>query len=282
MNVLFICTGNTCRSPMAEGYLKSKELDGVKVKSKGLAASGEAVSENSRLAMEKINIDISGLVSETVNFSDLMWADKIICMSESHKTAVSLYTQPDKVFVLGGGIPDPFGGNLETYIKCRNAITNAIDALIKEDFFSEMQIMAIERQHIKEIAKLERICFSEPWSEGTILSAFINTTKFFVAVKGEKVLGYIGISCVADEGYIANLAVYPEFRGQSVATALLERVFSLARDLSLSFVSLEVRESNTAAIKLYEKTGFKLEGKRPNFYSNPKEDALILTRRFEN
>ena len=280
MNILFICTGNTCRSPMAEGYLESKNLPDIKVKSRGLAANGEAVSENSRLAMKKMNIDISDHISETVNFSDIVWADKIICMSLSHKTAISLYTSPDKVFVLGDGIPDPFGGDLDIYIQCRDAITKAIDKLISEDFFSEMQIMSINREHIKSIAKLEKLCFSEPWSEETILDAYMKGTKFFVAVKGEKVLGYIGISCVLDEGYIANIAVYPEYRKCGVGTALIERVFSLASDISLSFVSLEVRVSNTAAISLYEKLGFKEEGRRPNFYSNPKEDALILTRRF--
>ncbi len=282
MNILFVCTGNTCRSPMAEGYLKSKNLPDVKAQSRGLSSNGEAVSQNSALAMKEIGIDISGLVSEQINFSDIVWADKIICMSQSHKTAVSLYTSPDKVFVLGGGIPDPFGGDLKVYTECRNAITDAIDSLLKDGFFSELQIMTMAREHIKSIAELEKICFSTPWSEETILQAFISGTKFFVAVKNGKLLGYIGISCIIDEGYIANIAVFPEHRNEGIATALLNRVFSHAKDTGLSFVSLEVRASNTAAINLYEKTGFKEEGRRKNFYDNPKEDALIMTKRFEN
>ena len=281
MNILFVCTGNTCRSPMAEGYLKSKNLPDVNVRSRGLSANGEEVSRNSCLAMKEIGIDISGQISEQINFSDIVWADKIICMSPSHKTAVSLYTSPDKVFVLADGVPDPFGGDLEVYTECRNAVTTAIDSLEKEGFFSEMQIMAIEREHIKEIARLEKICFSTPWSEETLLQAFMNGTKFFVAVQNGKVLGYIGISCIIDEGYIFNIAVFPEHRNKGVATALLDRVFSLAKDENLAFVSLEVRVSNTNAINLYKKTGFKEEGRRPNFYDNPKEDALIMTKRFE-
>ena len=281
MNILFVCTGNTCRSPMAEGYLKSKNLPDVVVRSRGLSSNGEEVSENSCLAMKEIGIDISGLFSEQINFSDIVWADKVICMSLSHKTAVSLYTSPDKVFVLGDGIPDPFGGDLEKYAECRNAITTAIDNLEKEGFFSEMQIMAMDREHIKSIAELEKICFSTPWSEETLLQAFMSGTKFFVAVQNKKVLGYIGISCIIDEGYIFNIAVFPEHRNKGIATALLERVFSLAKDEQLAFVSLEVRVSNTSAINLYEKTGFIEEGRRPNFYDNPKEDALIMTKRFE-
>lgn len=282
MNILFVCTGNTCRSPMAEGYLEFKNLPDVAVRSRGLSSNGEEVSENSCLAMKEIGIDISNQISEQINFSDIVWADKIICMSLSHKTAISLYTSPEKVFVLGGGIPDPFGGDLEKYIECRNAITTAIDSLEKEGFFSEMQIMAMDREHIKSIAELEKICFSQPWSEETLLQAFMNGTKFFVAVQNSKVLGYIGISCIIDEGYIFNIAVFPEHRNKGVATALLDRVFSLAKDENLAFVSLEVRVSNTSAINLYKKTGFKEEGRRPDFYDNPKEDALIMTKRFES
>ena len=282
MNILFVCTGNTCRSPMAEGYLKSKNLPDVNVRSRGLSSNGEAVSKNSALAMQETGIDISGLVSEQINFSDIVWADKIICMSLSHKTAISLYTSPEKVFVLADGVPDPFGGDLEIYTECRNAITAAIDSLEKEGFFSEMQIMAMDREHIKSIAELEKICFSQPWSEETLLQAFMNGTKFFVAVQNSKMLGYIGISCIIDEGYIFNIAVFPEHRNKGVATALLDRVFSLAKDENLAFVSLEVRVSNASAINLYKKTGFKEEGRRPNFYDNPKEDALIMTKRFES
>ena len=79
-----------------------------------------------------------------------------------------------------------------------------------------------------------------------------------------------------------NVAVYPEARRKGVGEKLIDRVFALASDQKLSFVSLEVRESNTPAISLYEKKGFKTEGRRKNFYKNPTEDALILTKRFEN
>ncbi len=281
MNILFICTGNTCRSPMAEGYLKSLNLENVTVKSKGLSSGGESISENSVLAMKEIGIDLSGLCSEQLELFDTAWADKIICMSESHRTVLCLYADAKKVSVLGDGVPDPFGQNLEGYKKCRQYITDAIDELVENGFFSEMQVETIQREHINAIADLEKICFSTPWSKDALLDAYKNGTKFFVATVGQKVLGYIGISCVLDEGYITNIAVFPEFRKKGVGTALLNRVFSLALDIGLSFVSLEVRVSNKNAISLYEKLGFKTEGKRKNFYDNPKEDALIMTKRFE-
>lgn len=282
MNILFVCTGNTCRSPMAEGYLKSKKIPDLNVESRGIAASESPVSENSVNALAEIGIDISGLVSEQLSIADLVWADKIYCMSPSHKTALDMYTNPQKVEVLGNGISDPFGGDLDIYRNCRDEIISAIDCLIEKGEFSSFYVVKTEREHIKAIAELEKICFAEAWSEEMILEFISAGNHFFTAVENGRVLGYIGISCILDEGYIANVAVYPEARKKGVGKALLERVFSLASDLGLSFVSLEVRESNSSAISLYEKTGFLVEGRRKNFYKNPTEDALIMTKRFEN
>ena len=282
MNILFVCTGNTCRSPMAERYLKSKNLPDVAVKSRGLSADGSPVSKNSGLVMGEIGIDISNHISAQLNESDLAWSDKIICMSKSHKSVLSFYADPKKLFVLGNGVFDPFGKDIDEYRKCRDEIFSAVDSLISEGFFAELQISAMCPEQVKDVAEIEKICFSSPWSEESIEESLKSGTKFFVAEKCGKVLGYIGISCILDEGYIANIAVLPKERKTGVATALLNRVFSLAKDESLSFVSLEVRESNTPAVSLYKKLGFKTEGRRKNFYENPKEDALIMTKRFEN
>lgn len=275
MNILFVCTGNTCRSPMAEGYLKSLNLKGINVKSGGLATDGSPVSENAARASKERGIDISGHISRQLSSEDIAWADKIICMSKTHKAYLESVAK-EKLMVLGGGISDPFICGIEVYRACRDQIYNAIDEL-----FLPFSIVPIDRKHIKAIANLEKICFSQPWSENVILESFMNGTKFFVAQKDDKVLGYIGISCVLDEGYITNIAVYPAFRKMGIGTALIQRVFELAEELTLSFVSLEVRESNSTAISLYEKLGFKKEGLRMDFYRDPQENAIIMTKRFE-
>lgn len=280
MNILFICTGNTCRSPMAERYLDSLNLPNVTAESRGLSAEGGSVSQNAVKVMGELGIDLSHDVSVQLTAKDLIWADKILYMSPSHLTVLSLYAPKEKLFMLGGGISDPYGGDTETYRKCRDEIILAIDRLAAEDFFTETLIFRAEEKDIEDIENLEKECFSTPWSQTAIKDAMEGNTAFFIAKKGEKTIGYIGISTVLDEGYITNVAVNEMMRKKGIGTALLNRVFSYSKDNNLSFVSLEVRESNREAISLYIALGFKQEGKRKNFYDKPKEDALILTKRF--
>lgn len=275
MNILFVCTGNTCRSPMAEGYLRSKNIKNLTVSSCGLNALGDKVSQNSADVMNEIGIDITNHISKQITKEDIKNANKIICMSHSHKQFLESIGVQNAV-VLGNGICDPFGCDIETYRQCRNEIIKEIDKI-----FSSFEVKPIEYHHIKEIAELEKICFSTPWSEQTISDAFKTGTRFFVAEKDNKILGYVGISAILDEGYITNVAVFPEARRQGVASALLETLFDFAKEKRLSFISLEVRESNVSAISLYKNFGFKTEGKRKNFYSSPEEDALIMTKRFD-
>jgi len=100
------------------------------------------------------------------------------------------------------------------------------------------------------------------------------------AVTGD-VLGYAGLLVAADEGYITNVAVFPEQRRRGIAGQLLQVFLNFAEANHLAFLTLEVRPSNTAAIALYQGFDFQEAGRRKNYYDLPKEDALILTRRFD-
>lgn len=129
------------------------------------------------------------------------------------------------------------------------------------------------------IAELEKECFSDPWSADAVISSVKEGVRFFLVEEEGVVLGYVGLQSVLDEGYITNIAVTKTARGKGLAKALLSELDKVAAQLSLSFISLEVRVGNRAAISLYEKCGYENVGIRPNFYDNPREDAIIMTKR---
>ena len=142
------------------------------------------------------------------------------------------------------------------------------------------EIMPMEKRHLQAVAAVEQCCFSVPWSKNSLAEELIKeNSKFLVAVgENQQVLGYIGLNFVLDEGYITNIAVMPEFRGLGVAKKLLEKIIDFGVSENLTFISLEVRKSNIAAISLYQKFDFLPVGERKNFYSAPIENALIMTK----
>ena len=139
----------------------------------------------------------------------------------------------------------------------------------------------MDRSHLAGVAELERMCFSAPWNEAMLEEELYNDTASFIVAEGEdgQVLGYAGLHVILDEGYIDNVAVRPTCRRQGIADRLLD-VFCRFGQANLAFLTLEVRPSNTAAVALYEKHGFREAGRRKDYYENPKEDALLLTREF--
>ena len=143
-----------------------------------------------------------------------------------------------------------------------------------------VRIVPMTADHLDEVAELERICFSTPWSRNMLAEELDNyLSAFLVALDdNDKVAGYAGLQAVLDEGYITNVAVDPSRRRQGVAAQLLQVFDNFARGNQLAFLTLEVRPSNTAAIALYQGFGFREVGRRRNYYDLPKEDALILTK----
>lgn len=142
----------------------------------------------------------------------------------------------------------------------------------------EIQIVPFAEQHVADIAKLEQLCFADPWTEDGLREELDNTCARFLTAVDETgtVAGYIGCQTVLDEGYIANVAVSPDFRRQGIGKKLVQAL--LAQSTDLSFVTLEVRVSNDPAIQLYTGCGFQPAGTRKKFYSHPTEDALLMTR----
>ena len=140
-----------------------------------------------------------------------------------------------------------------------------------------MNYVLMSETHIEQIAEMEKLCFSDPWSVNSVRYELTNPLSFWlVAEEDGKVAGYVGSQTVLGEADMMNLAVHPDFRMQGIATELVERLVAALRENGVYCLTLEVRVSNFQAIALYTKLGFLQIGKRPNYYSHPKEDALIL------
>ena len=142
-----------------------------------------------------------------------------------------------------------------------------------------MNITEMQEKHLPALAKLEKQCFHAPWSE-KMLREELGGGIFLVAEQDGEVQGYVGCQTVLDEGYITNVAVSPDFRRRGAARRLIAELIARAKEKGLAFVTLEVRESNAPAIALCAGAGFAPVGTRKNFYSNPAENALLMTINF--
>lgn len=149
---------------------------------------------------------------------------------------------------------------------------------------SSIRVVSMTADHLDEIAELERVCFSAPWSRNMLAEELDNACAAFLTALDEtgRVVGYAGLQVILDEGYIANVAVRPDCRRQGIAGKLLQVFLDFAQANGLAFLTLEVRESNYPAIALYGSRGFRSVGRRKNYYEHPKEDALIMTKEFIN
>lgn len=140
-------------------------------------------------------------------------------------------------------------------------------------------ILPMREEQVAEIARLEALCFSTPRPESALRAELSNETAVFLAAFCEgAVAGYAGMHCILDECGIDNVAVFPAYRRQGIAGALLDALEETARARDAAFLTLEVRASNAPAILLYRGKGYQEVGRRPNYYDKPQEDALLLTK----
>lgn len=144
---------------------------------------------------------------------------------------------------------------------------------------SELVLTPMTEAHVPAVAALERQCFSDPWSEASVRGELENPLSLWlVALDGDRLAGYAGSQTVLDEADVMNVAVAPAYRRQGVARRLLTGLQAALARQGVRSLTLEVRASNAAAIALYASLGFVQVGRRPHYYSKPKEDALILRK----
>ncbi len=145
-----------------------------------------------------------------------------------------------------------------------------------------MEYLRLNESHVEAIAQLEQICFSDPWSVNSIKSEVNNPLSLWlVAMDDDKLAGYVGSQSVLGWADMMNLAVAPEYRRMGIGEKLVAELIGMLKDEKVTCLTLEVRVSNTAAIALYTKMGFVEVGRRPGYYHNPREDALILRKEWE-
>lgn len=142
-----------------------------------------------------------------------------------------------------------------------------------------MIITRMNEKHVTQVAELERVSFSDPWSEKSIASELENELALWlVAVENDSVAGYVGSQTVMDETDMMNVAVAPELRRQGIAEKLVTELVEALKKRGSRCLTLEVRASNEPAKALYRKLDFAEAGVRKNYYRNPREDALILRK----
>lgn len=144
-----------------------------------------------------------------------------------------------------------------------------------------MQIELMNKRHIDGIIEIENESFAIPWSRASVEKELSNNLAIYVvATESEKVVGYGGMWHIVNEGHITNIAVHKDYRQKGIGNAIINKLSEIALEKEMIGLTLEVRKSNTPALALYRKNGFKLEGIRPEYYEDNKEDAYIMWKYF--
>lgn len=142
----------------------------------------------------------------------------------------------------------------------------------------EINTRSMELKDLDQIMKIELESFTTPWTKESFKVEITGNplAKYFIAETDGKVVGYGGIWLILDEGHITNIAVAKEYRGMGIGNHIVEALILYCKIKNIKNMTLEVRESNTVAQKLYKKYGFLECGIRPNYYSDDHEDAVIM------
>ncbi|MDD6237402.1 MAG: ribosomal protein S18-alanine N-acetyltransferase [Clostridiales bacterium] len=142
-----------------------------------------------------------------------------------------------------------------------------------------IQIKPMSLQTVDAVAQIEAECFSQPWSQDAFVAELSNPAAVtFVADVDGEIAGFINLGVVLDEATVNNIAVKQTYRRRGIGRALLTAAINYCQNNRLNMLMLEVRQSNRAAIALYERFGFQAVGIRKRFYDQPEEDAVLMNK----
>ena len=145
---------------------------------------------------------------------------------------------------------------------------------------TDIKIIPTQKAHLDEICAIENVCFSSPWSKNSFAFGLDNsqTQSYYTAISENKVVGYICIFHLFEEGELLNIAIHPDYRKLGIGQKLIDKMFDILKEKGIERVTLEVRDSNIPARKLYTKNGFSQFAVRKNYYTKPLEDGIIMEK----
>lgn len=145
---------------------------------------------------------------------------------------------------------------------------------------NNVTIKMFDISHLDEVLVISNLSFNIPWSRESFLKELENNfSRYVVAICDDHVVGFGGMWLILDEGHITNIAVHPEYRKNKIGSVILSALFDICKREDATSLTLEVRESNIAAQKLYEKFGFVKEGLRKKYYHDNGENAILMWNR---
>lgn len=239
-------------------------------------AISSAAADNAKSAVTKYGASLDDHLSRQITYDDLNEYSLVITMTKSHKEFLRSYLDDDKIMTLAEfagekeDVSDPFGGGPALYEETAAMIYD----YIKKGLEKGNDCALAKNEDVRIIAELEKEYFSDAWSEKSINNE-IEKERVIVIKDKSEIVGYCIFMCAADEGEILRIAVRKNMRKKGIGKKLLSFAITQMEKVDCISVFLEVRASNFAAAALYESVGFKKIGSRKNYYTNPKEDALI-------